>query len=140
MRECSSRPCLAREPSAHLFIERYAERRNFDRDLPIETGVSGAKDFSHSAGTGDAFDAVRTESAARADIVTVIEEWCGRCPDRPIEDDGRGLLADQRLNFAPQRFVARTRLGHKGVSRRLIMVERQVKDSGDVLPALGSQG
>ena len=70
---------------------------------------------------------------------TLVEQWCRGCPDRLIQDDAGGILAEQRLNLVPQRLVARARVGEKRVPRGRILVDGQLVDSGDVLPALGSQ-
>jgi hypothetical protein len=139
MRERSNRARFAREASTHLLIERDARRKNFDRDLAIETRVSGAKDFPHPARAEKALDPVWTQERTGAEIGTISEEWRRGRPDGSIEDDLRRLLLEQRLNLAPQCLVAPTGLAQKGVPRGRILVEGQVEDSGDVLPPLWGQ-
>ena len=68
-----------------------------------------------------------------------MEQWRRGCPDGLIHDDSRGILAKQRLHLAPQCLVARAGVGEKRVARGRILVDGQLVDSGDVLPALGSQ-
>ena len=139
VRERGNRPRFAGEPGAHLLIERDARREDFDRHRAIETGVGGAEDFSHAPGAERAFNAVRAQGGTGTKIGTIMEQWCRGCPDRPIQDDTRRILAEQRLDLAPQRLVARARVGEKRVARGRILVDGQLVDSGDVLPALGSQ-
>ena len=110
VRQRSNRPRFAGEPGAHLLIECEARREDFDCHQAIETGIRGAEDFSHAAGTERAFNAVRAEGGARSKIGTLVEQWCRGCPDRSIQDDFRGILAEQRLNLEPQRLVVRARV------------------------------
>ena len=109
----SDRFCFAGEPGAHLLIERDAARKNFDCHRTIETGVGAAEDFSHASGAERAFNAVRAQRRTRTKVGTIVEQQCRGGPHRPIHDDLRRLLTEQRLHFAPQRLVARAGFGEE---------------------------
>jgi hypothetical protein len=114
---------LAGEAGAHLFIACVTCGQDFDRHRAIETGVDRPKDFSHAAGTESAFDPVRAEGSARADLAAIVEQGCCCCPERSIQEDTRYVLTKQRLHLASQVLVARTRLGEERLAHCLIPID-----------------
>ena len=130
---------FAREPGAHLLIERSCRGKNFDRHLAIETCVDGAEDFAHAAGAEPALYAVGTEQVTRAQTRTFSEQRRSGLEDGHVEQrDGR-LLAEQRLDFPAEVLVAGTELSQQRLARGCVAVDNELVDSGDLLPALRSQ-
>ena len=76
------RPRFPSEPRAHLRIECYAGRQDFDRHEAIQAGVCGAENLSHAAGAEAAFDPVRAQEVTGTKIETSTEHGRrGRPPD-----------------------------------------------------------
>ena len=101
-----NRSRFATKPGAHLLIERTPARQDLYGHQTTEPGVCGAEDPAHTTGADKAFNVVRTQRGTRRELETSIEQPSSGCPDRPIQDDGRVILAQQGLDLATQRFVA----------------------------------
>ena len=123
VRERGDCPRFAGEAGAHLFIACVTCGQDFDRHRAIETGIDRPKDFSHAAGTESAFDPVGAEGDTRADLEAIVQQRCGGCPERSIQEDTRYVLTKQRLHLASQVLVARTRLVEERLTHRLIPID-----------------
>ena len=136
--ECGHRPGFAREPRAHRRIYRDAARQHLDRNKAVETGIGGAEDLTHATRAEQSLDAVRAKGRAADQVQTFIEDGCRSRPHRVIQDDARIVLTQQRRDLVAERFIARAGLGEKRVARGRVLLDGQLVDSGDGLPALGS--
>ena len=136
--ECGHGPCFSREPRAHRRIYRDAARQHLDRNKAIEAGIGGAEDLTHATSAEQSLDAVRAKGRAGDQVQTFIEDRCRSRPHRVIQDDARIVLAQQRRDLVAERFIARAGLGEKRVARGRVLLDGQLVDSGDGLPALGS--
>ena len=83
-------------------------------------------------------DAVRPQLGTGLQIGAIVAEHGRRCFEhRLVDQHGRAVLLEQRLDLAPELFVAAGRLGQKrGTLARLPLEDRFIEMS-DPLPALG---
>jgi hypothetical protein len=61
MGQCGDGPGLALEPSHHVGVGGDLARQHLDRDVPIQVGVPGAVDLTHSPGPEHPEDLVPAE-------------------------------------------------------------------------------
>ena len=103
---------FAREARPALGIGGEVRRQDLDRDVTPELGVACAIDLAHAAGAERGDDRVRAELTA--DHLTRV-----RSPRDVVGDDRRrcfeesravSLVAEQRLQFVPQRRISTARL------------------------------
>ncbi len=60
--------CFALEALLRIGISGETRRQNLDRDVSIETRVSGTVNFAHSAGANGRFDFIRAQPGARRQV------------------------------------------------------------------------
>ena len=125
------------EAGAELRVVGECVRHDFDRDRAIEPGVACPIHLAHAACPERLFDPIRSQLAVGFQRSPCVEYRSGRFQHRPIEDDGRAVLCEQRRHFPPQRFVAAGGLDQERDAGGRVALERRLIQARNTLPTLG---
>ena len=113
-------------------------RQHLQRDRAIEARVGRVVHLTHSASAEQADRSGTVRTVHRFQIAVVVEDGCGRFQHRPIDQELRVLLREQRFDLAPSSSSpalasARNAPRSSGGSRS----RADFIDVSDMLPALG---
>ena len=89
---CPRFPC---EAGAMLRIERGTCREDLDCYGAVQTGIGGAKHFSHTADAENVFDAVGSERRAGDEARQLSEQRCAERPHTTVDDRARRVQSQE---------------------------------------------
>ena len=131
---------LAREARPPIGIVHERVGQNLQRDIALQLRVVRAIHLAHAAFADQPRDAIRTDRRARLEPRRVAQCGGGRDVERLIDQDGRVLARDQRLDFAAQCGIITARLRQPRSTRLRRLLERRLIDVRDLLPAFRGHG
>ena len=130
-------PRLAREARQPFGICRKEARQDFDRNVAIESRVTGAVHFAHAADAEEVENLINPEPpSGQRRLGRIVHEFRGHRDSRLAEEVlCRRRLRQQRFHFLPQRLVltgfTQERRPFAGVARKRVMINPR-----NLLPSL----
>ena len=101
------------EPTEKVRIVGQGVGQHLQRDVPLQPGIAGAVDLTHSARADERVDPVVADMRANRQPCIDVEQPAHHLQDRRVDKHRRGLVRQQRVHFAPELLVFSTRVREK---------------------------